>query len=60
MREIAGKLVPVEFRPGEMICRENEAEDSVIILYEGKVNILSSSCKMKKKTLQRKVSNRIA
>jgi len=40
MTEIAGKFVPVEYRIGEIICRENDAGDFLIILYEGTVNIL--------------------
>ena len=40
MVEIAGKFVPAEFRPGELLCRVDEVSDHLIILYEGRVQIL--------------------
>ena len=61
MAEIAGKFVPVEYRSGEIICKANDVGDHLIILYEGKVNILRQKSKMDAETwLRHKVSQRIA
>jgi len=45
MVEIAGKFVPAEFRPGELLCRVDEVSDHLIILYEGRVQILRQKTK---------------
>jgi len=50
MAEVAGKFVPTEYRPGELICKANDDEDFVIILYEGTVNALKSKSRMDKES----------
>ena len=61
MAEIAGKFVPAEFRPGELLCKVDEVSDHLIILYEGKVSVLRQKTKMNTETwLRHKLAHRIS